>query len=135
MSFALWDASMSTGNDLIDDHHRHLIDLLNQLYEQITTGDISVPVEKIINELIDYATYHFAAEERYMRLYKYPQVESHLNTHLEFTKKTIEYQDTLLNGENVFYTELAVFLKDWLFNHIKVVDSELGRYLKSKGVF
>lgn len=134
MSFALWDASLSVGNKLIDEHHQHLIMLLNQLYEQVKTGNITASAEKIIDELTDYATYHFAAEEQYMRTYKYPQMDSHAKEHLEFTKIIVEYQKTLVSGQKVLFSNLVVFLKDWLINHICTVDLKLGQFINSNGV-
>ena len=134
MSFAEWNKILSVGNKEVDGHHQHLIIMLNQLYEQINSGNIAISPEKMVDELTDYATYHFAIEERLMRAYKYPHMDSHVKEHQIFIKKIIEYQKTLVRGQNVLFLDLVIFLKDWLFNHITTNDIKLGQFLISLGI-
>uniref|UniRef100_C6E9L5 Uncharacterized protein n=1 Tax=Geobacter sp. (strain M21) TaxID=443144 RepID=C6E9L5_GEOSM len=34
MPIVAWDVSLSVGNDVIDEHHRHLVGLLNKAYDE-----------------------------------------------------------------------------------------------------
>ena len=134
MSFAEWNKLLSVGNKEVDGHHQHLIMMLNQLYEQINSGNVTISAENMVNELADYATYHFTAEERLMRIYKYPHMDSHVKEHLDFINKINEYQKTLVSGKKVLFLDVVIFLKDWLFNHITTNDIKMGQFLISVGI-
>lgn len=58
-----WDASLESGITEFDDHHRHLIDLLNTLYDDFSAGAPDEHMGSILHELAQYASYHFSAEE------------------------------------------------------------------------
>jgi hemerythrin len=58
-----WNDSYLLGVKEFDEHHQHLVDLLNMSFDAFENNTHPTKLEPIIEELIDYATYHFAAEE------------------------------------------------------------------------
>jgi diguanylate cyclase (GGDEF)-like protein/hemerythrin-like metal-binding protein len=57
-----WNDNFNTGNALIDEQHKRLVDLLNQLAGTLVNNQ-ECEVEAAFAELSAYADYHFSAEE------------------------------------------------------------------------
>jgi hemerythrin len=113
-----WSEAYSLGIDEIDNHHQHLIKLLNETYQVFIGRVEKVEIEKVLEELVNYATYHFAAEEVLMAQYSYPQIESHKKQHEDFIRQITADQRDFVCGRKALSLELIVFMKDWIFEHI-----------------
>ena len=92
MSIFVWCKSFELGVELLDEHHKHLVDLLNKVFDCFVAGESYKIVEPVIDELIDYAKYHFAAEEYWMEYHKYPKLKQHGEEHEWFYDKIMEIQ-------------------------------------------
>jgi hemerythrin len=128
MPIVAWDASLSVGNNVIDEHHRHLVGLLNKAYDEFCDSNSTIAMESLLEELIDYATYHFAHEEKLMTATGYPETLQHLEEHERFVKRVTEMQKDVVTGDVPFSLEILSFLKNWLVNHISKVDTKLGAF-------
>ena len=64
-----WDDNFDTGITEIDDQHKKLVALLNQLASQLAFQFNPPIMDVIFNELTDYATYHFRSEEAIWQRY------------------------------------------------------------------
>jgi hemerythrin len=119
-----WSETYDLGIDPIDDHHQHLINLLNETY-QVFIGQVEkVEIEKVLEELVNYATYHFAAEEVLMAQYDYPHIEAHKKQHEEFIRQIRADQRDFVCGRKALTLELIVFMKEWIFEHILKSDCD-----------
>ena len=58
-----WNESFDTGLPEIDEQHRRLVQLLNTLASHIAFGSGVQEVSVLLDELADYAVYHFQTEE------------------------------------------------------------------------
>ena len=58
-----WDSSMDTGIDLIDNDHKKLLDLINQLQNATQYKVDEHITDQIMNDLINYTKHHFEREE------------------------------------------------------------------------
>jgi len=58
-----WNENFETGVPAIDAQHRQLVELLNRLASQVAAGASADELDKILDELTDYAVYHFETEE------------------------------------------------------------------------
>ena len=67
MSLFTWSDEYSIGNAEIDNLHKELFDILNKLYDNCYLVESKLDVYTILDELIDYADFHFKAEQQYMR--------------------------------------------------------------------
>ena len=124
-----WDNSYSVGNGEIDGHHQHLFGLLNRMYDDFTAGAAPRDLQPILDELIDYATYHFSAEEARLTAAAYPEFEAHKKEHDRFITRVVEMQYDLPNREPRLYLEALTFLRNWLSEHILKTDMQYRRYL------
>ena len=128
MSLIEWDKKFELGIQQIDEHHKHLVSLLNKTYEFVTCDAGNHTLEAVLVELIDYASYHFAAEERWMKAHDYPKLPQHEAEHERFTKRVEQIQKDFFSGKTELTLDVLVFLKNWLSFHILSTDAEYGRF-------
>jgi len=89
-------------------------------------------MEDILNRLVKYTVIHFNHEEEYMKLYDYPDYDSHRKEHLELTTQVQDFSKRLAEGKSSFSLELMTFLKDWLTNHILGTDMKYKSFFSNK---
>ena len=77
MSIIEWSEDMSVGVARLDEHHRRLIDLTNQLGSAIADGDPEHTTGAVLGELVRYVYYHFGEEERLMEQAAYGGLDAH----------------------------------------------------------
>ena len=131
-----WDNKYQTGYKRIDDQHRELVNIINDLYETGVVGDLSNEYVRrsfnaIIKRTIDYATYHFSYEEKIMKAINYSISKDHISKHRAFSIKVVEEVDKYENGDNLVIEDFINFLKNWLINHIIVEDKKFIYELKT----
>jgi hemerythrin len=132
-SFFEWTDDLSMGIPEIDEQHKILIDLINQLYEEIMVkhSDVEV-IDEVLHELVEYTNVHFNAEEKIFHAFGYKDVKIHSQYHSELKKKLKEIQAKSKENKMVDNNELLMFLKNWLQHHIAVEDKQSFLYLSSR---
>jgi hemerythrin-like metal-binding protein len=134
MPLVEWSPRLHIGIAQVDEQHEHLTALINKLYEAHQAGKDRQVLQPIVNEINDYAQYHFSEETKLMEEYGYPKLEEHKVEHDDFMVKSVEYLFEYLDGKtDELSTEMLDYLTDWWVNHISKVDQEMGEYLQSKG--
>lgn len=120
-----WHEDYGLGLDLIDDQHRRLFVLMNQVWEAILPfADAGIEtVSRLIRELESFARDHFAEEEEFMRDTSYPRLESHQKAHEAFLARIHAEKEALQEGTRVSL-DLLLFLRDWLISHVLVADRD-----------
>lgn len=129
MAFFEWQERYFIGVPQIDEHHLHLVDLINKTHRDFLRQAPVDILAELFEELIDYATYHFAAEEQVMLENSYPDIAQHKEQHARFSEELVEMHENYLVKQQPFFLEILVFLQSWLESHILQTDSELGRFL------
>lgn len=126
-----WDKNFELGLNEFDEHHKHLVDLLNATYDIFTGKADREALGEVFDKLIDYATYHFAAEEKWMGLRGYSGLKRHREEHAEFCRRIVEIQFDLHRGKTYLSLELLTFLRNWLSDHILRSDTDYARFAQS----
>jgi hemerythrin len=134
MAFFTWNETYLIGIYLIDEQHRHLVDLINRLHDAMNSGAAINILGDILQELEVYAKTHFRTEEEYFALYGYPGTEGHRQEHFIFTKKIAEFGVDFSRNRSGLSMEILNYLKNWLSNHILTEDRKFAPFLKSKGL-
>lgn len=129
MPIVEWSDAYSVGIEQFDEHHRHLIGLLNTVYDSFADGSSEEVVESFLDELADYATYHFTAEEFWMREIDYPFRDAHNREHNSFARRVMDIQRDFAGGKKGLTLEILSFLKTWLTNHILTSDVDYKNFL------
>jgi len=132
MASIVWTREMSVGVPELDDDHKGLLAVINEL-EVHTTSDASEEVvRRSLNWLLRYAQTHFAREQAVMRSCKFPMLSEHIEEHRDFINRM---QETLASiDENKALAEaeagevLVTYLEKWWRNHILAEDMKYKRF-------
>jgi hemerythrin len=132
MALIFWYDSMSVRIPEIDRHHQHLIDLLNQLYEGFIEVQSAQTIEILLQELVDYVAYHFAAEERFMEADQYTLLAEHRLEHAQLSQHVQEFFRDFREGRHRIAMELLAFLSKWATAHILEMDGAYGQFVQDR---
>ncbi|MBN1118866.1 MAG: hemerythrin family protein [Bacteroidales bacterium] len=124
MNFISWREDYSVKNEVIDNQHKKLFALINDLYEAFVTKSDNLGVERIINELSDYTENHFKEEEKLFAFYNYAEAEEHIKEHKIFINTIQEITEKYKENPKSFSTRITSFLQKWLINHILETDKK-----------
>ncbi len=128
-----WSNDFSVGIQEIDEQHKVLIGILNELSEAIDQIRGTEIRTQIIDRLIEYTRIHFTVEESLMRILGYPKYEEHKHEHELLISQINEFL-TKINNENMSTYELLFFLRSWLINHILKSDKAYEQHFLNMGV-
>jgi len=131
--FIAWDDKLSVGIAMIDDDHKKLINLINNLQTAVLYPTGETYERQALKEVVDYTVYHFKREEELMQKYDYPDFEAHKKTHHAMISKVGEFMDAYENNRDATINELTLYLKTWLIKHIAGTDQQYSEFLKQKG--
>jgi len=135
LSLISWNDSMSVNVDEIDNQHKKLLDIINELHEAILKRKPRKILLKILGEMTDYSVYHFKTEEKYFDKFNYPDKKSHVKEHEDFINHIIEFTNGYKEQRILLSMDMINFLKDWLYNHIMEEDHKYSEFLNEHGLF
>lgn len=95
----VFDEELYTGNELIDNEHKELIDRVNKLVESCENGKEKVTAVKTLDFLMDYTEFHFSDEEKLQQEVGYDKLEQHKGQHEDFKKSVDELRQMLEEEE------------------------------------
>jgi len=125
-----WTDEFSVGIQEIDEQHKVLVNLLNNLYEEAIIKQASLTtIHAVLDELVQYTIVHFAVEESLYRIFNYPGYEIHAEQHQHLKKQVIDICIKLKTTENTVSLELLSFLRKWLKEHILQDDKAAASFL------
>ena len=131
--FIQWKDEYNVGIDSIDQQHRKLVGLINQLQTAVDYSTGEEFERDALDELVGYTKTHFGYEEGLMEKYGYPEFEPHKAQHREMIAKV----ETVLAGYEQDHDramgDAVIFLRSWLINHINGTDKQYSSYLIGKG--
>ena len=114
-----WDKSLSVGNAFIDEQHKILFDLANDLSNAVNLGANKRVIDTLFTVIIDYSFKHFAVEEEDIKAN--PDFQDHCYSHYQLLKELHGYSVEYRNGRRVSEPP-ADFLEKWLITHIEKKD-------------
>lgn len=122
-----------TGVTEIDEQHILIASLLNRLNDRQGNQKLDANNFNLMEYFDDYVRQHFAMEERYMTLYKYPLMQAHIMEHQTFSYnfKIMKKQFYLNVFDNNSKNQLKDRLSRWFVDHIRNEDLMLAYYLKT----
>ena len=118
MEFLKWNKDYSVQVEEIDNQHKKLVEMLNELYVAFMHKEQDKKVEEIITRMVDYTIYHFDTEETYFQELNYEDADEHIAEHEDFKNKLAEFQEKLKKNKSALAIETINFLRGWLVNHI-----------------
>ncbi len=128
MSLMEWDGTYSIGIRELDDHHQHLFMLINRAFDGYNQGMGDTSVRKLLEEMLEYAVYHFSAEEMRMGEDSYPGIGEHHNQHRILTDQVAEMMELHGTVGSSILSSTLMFMNTWLTRHILQYDRDYARY-------
>lgn len=127
-----WSDAYSVGVDVIDEQHRTLFALRNELAECCRAPEAvhSERFHDILAEMFEYSRTHFATEEAFMRSICFPNLERHVEEHAGFIEAVADLSVAIMGNLATPETVLT-FLSDWLTAHILKSDHQIRDHLSA----
>ena len=127
-----WTIRLETSFPIIDNQHKELVRMINQLHKAMRQQKGSNELSNILDGLAKYTVMHFATEEKIFEKHKYPDFNNHKKIHKELVSKVLAFQADFNSGKATVTMDLMDFLKDWLKTHIMKTDMSYVPFLKGK---
>ncbi len=130
------DEKYSTGIEEIDNQHKELISIVNELHQSYINNNAKDKINDIFKRLIDYTDYHFKTEEELMKEHNFYDYYNHKKSHDTFKEKVLNYQKRYFHNtehrenEESIFSNIIVFLVNWISVHIREVDKLYVPYIK-----
>jgi hemerythrin len=130
MTEAAWDASLETGNELIDSQHRELNAFVNELREAGINSDDDYL--QVLDKVMDFALFHFDAEEKLMTEVGYPPdlTQEMVEQHKEFKSYARQCVLDFHRGDMRSVEHLQTFAENFLKAHEVGEDKKLADWIR-----
>lgn len=130
-----WNEKYSIGVPVIDEQHKKLFDIGGRAYTLLKDEfslDKYDKIVSIIQELAEYADYHFNYEEDYMKEIGYRKFLSQKVSHTGFMEKvkSIDFNHVDDNQDD-YLKGILDYVLNWIAEHILVNDKAMGEYAMS----
>lgn len=129
-----WGSDLMIGVKKVDDQHKILIQMINDLHRAMKGQQGAAVVQGIMDKLVDYTVMHFGMEEKIFDQFGYPQSADHKAIHRKLVREVQGYQRKLKSGDPTVSINLMGFLKDWLTDHIKGTDTKYVPFMRQNGI-
>jgi len=134
MAFINWNDTYSVQIEEIDNQHKKLIALINELFDSMQKGQSRTVIGRILNDLIDYTAIHFKTEETYFDRFNYEGSSEHKEKHKRLVDNVIKVKSDFESGKISVSADLLKFLKRWLFEHILETDKKYITCFHQNGI-
>ena len=132
MSYLKWSDKYSLNVAEIDEQHKKLVSLVNDMYDAMQEGKGRDMIGTVIAEFVDYTDYHFKAEERLLRQNGYPEYDAHKVMHDNLSRKAHSIKEAFDRGNTPTAIEVMLLLTNWLNIHILEEDRKYKPYTESR---
>ena len=134
MPLIVWTNPWTIGVKLLDNDHKMLVLLINQLHDELVTGGSKSSLKSSFDALVKFACVHHRNEDRLLAETAYPGAAAHHQEHDRLLGHLIELQARFANNTQLAdELEIVHQLREWLFNHTQSSDREFAAHLKSHG--
>jgi len=129
-----WDGTFLTGNELVDNQHKKLVDLVNRFGELLSAGPPNPKhIEALCAGLVEYTNYHFTEEEHLMASVGLDKrhLHEHHKQHEDLISQIDPMRQLVLVGDLASGKYMFEFLVNWLVFHILGTDMLMSRQIKA----
>lgn len=135
MAFFEWDQALDVGVEAMNQQHRILISLMDDVYSKNHENVEKAVLLKSIHAMMDYTRQHFREEEQYMQSLGFTGVEAHKRLHLNLLADLMRFVEDFEHSNNEQISDdFTIFLKFWLSTHIRGIDTRYGQFAEQQVV-
>ena len=117
----VWREQLSVGNNVIDNDHRHLIDIVNHVEQSLDTKNPR-ELSAALDSLSKYSQEHFVREEKIARAAGYEQVPDLSHSHEALVKQLdqikVEIRGMGQEWSPAVAEDFTKLLRSWLIDHV-----------------
>jgi hemerythrin len=128
-----WTNEYSSGLNYLDNHRRNYLEIVNELIDIYNARNCEDGLPMVFHRLAFYIEDYFAKKEMAIREAPGIHFSDYKKEHHRFTTEISNFQDRFSHGETEICLEMIEFMKDWLFNYIRVFGTEAPEYMRTKG--
>ena len=129
-----WADLFKTDIAIVDEEHRKLFDMINDIATQLDSGHAEPEsIEKSLDELVDFTSQHFVDEEREMVHFQVDKRHQKLQRmeHSSFIYDLNRLRSYADEGDlEDHYEEILKFAASWLIYHTLRTDLKLGMQVR-----
>jgi len=132
MGYLKWSSRYSVHVQEIDEQHKNLIKLINEMYDAMQARKGTELLEAVLTEFVQYTVYHFNTEERLLRKFGYPDYDVHKAMHDALSAKARDAKYSFDRGIKPTNIEVMLLLTNWLNVHILEEDQKYVPYVSAR---
>ena len=125
MGLLQWKAKYSVGIASMDDEHREMIELINDVYAKLGAAPDAAAIENCLETIFTTISMHFALEERIMRDCGYDEYADHKDDHEDLLDEIRDLMDEFVADTDKGAKLLEERLSAWFGNHFASFDARL----------
>ena len=127
-----WSSTFSVGVKIIDDQHKGLLNLVNDMFNHVTgnEADEQAYFTQVIQQAVQYVKIHFMTEEKIMIHTKFPGYAEHKKAHDAFVLAVVDNVKSFKTSKKLALMDFTKFLKEWILTHIAIMDKQYFNYFK-----
>ncbi len=133
MKLMEWSDELTCGVAEVDRDHRGMVDLVNEAYGLMMTGEGAKAAGRLVADLGALTARHFADEERLMGRLGYPEIERHKAIHRDLLARFKDLRARFEGGDETAGKDLFVYLANWLKEHTFRLDRAFVDYARGNG--
>ena len=132
MERIIWQKDYEVNIPLIDEQHKGLVELINQIVDAKLNNKSDEILREVIYKLVEYTKVHFSCEEEHMQKNHYPRLVFHNAQHQGLVNSVIEILNKLKAGDANVIDNIQSILSSWLIKHILEEDKKYGTFYHNK---
>jgi len=121
-----WERSYSVGNWMLDNQHRNIMSLCQQIIDRI---DLEQPFRSAGSDLLAFAGEHFSAEEKLLAMTGYAALDHHREEHRRCLAALEKMLDDAAAGR-ISPETLGEALSRWCMGHILESDRHFSPFIQ-----
>jgi len=133
LSGIAWSKDFELGCELVDDQHKRLFELVNNITSACNDGLGTKILNETLDFLVSYTVQHFIDEEALQIKYDFPDYERHKSLHEDFKQtvgeKVTEFKEK--GSTKSLNDTVNKIIVRWLVNHILMEDMKIGVHIKN----
>lgn len=129
-----WKDEYSVKVKEIDDQHKQLFEIINNLISILNTAPKEDKIVEIVKTIVTFKEVHFATEEKYFTQFHFEGASEHIAAHKTFGEKVAAIQLEHQGDTISFAFALVDFLEDWLIGHLMHMDQQYVECFAKNGL-
>jgi hemerythrin-like metal-binding protein len=125
-----WTSELGIGVKTIDDEHKLLLSIFNDLVAALRTDRPQSTAQRVIEELGGYTDYHFHHEEQLMLALGFPGLEEHRREHARLSERLAGLRQDL-SAARLQLSELVDFVRALVSSHFMRTDRRMAEFLQT----